>query len=238
MPPASLVAGDGPYARALASIFGTACLPVDNLKAPLNPNDDGGYDRVLAELRRVFLVISDRMSVAEALQYHEAIWEWVQKLARAGDQHDLAFLFILPVDSSKAFEEGLAMGLSVSEIDPAATGHAVWRRSGALIDLIDLAASIYPKDFVLLRNRRATDIKRAALARLRASVQKGDSCEKSAAAVLAAFAGHEYYLDLFCKPPSHRHGNLFRKWLREAVTIPVTPHHHTDAVRDIATWLL
>src|SRR5688500_14140486 len=90
-PPAILVAGDGPFAIALASVVGTVSLPLERLRSLIDLEEDGGYDHVLCNLRRVFLVVSEMMSAAEALRCHEAVWELVQKLTRGGDEHDLAF---------------------------------------------------------------------------------------------------------------------------------------------------
>src|SRR5437899_1898725 len=123
-PPESLVAGDGPYALALASVVGTVPLSLACLRTDLD-SEGGLYDRFLSDVTRVFLVIGDSVSAAEALRCHQAIWDWIGKLAPAGDEHDLAFLFILPPATSKGFQEALAVGLSVPEIDPATTGHAV-----------------------------------------------------------------------------------------------------------------
>lgn len=238
-PPQSLVVGDGPYTAALATLLGTASIPLALLNAPPEPNERGGYTRVLNELERVFLVVPEDMQPAEALHCHHSLWGLVEKLSSAGDHHDLAFLFILPPDASRSYEEGLAIGLAVPEIDPATTGHAVWRRSGPLSGLLDLVASIQPMDLPPLRARQARDTRHAALARMRAAIaQDSPSVGKEAArAVLDAFLDHEYHLDQFCRPPWHSHGNLLRTWLGASVTSPVTQDWWAASKQHVPEWL-
>ncbi len=240
VPPASLVAGGGSYAVALASILGTMAIAFDGLHAGPAPNASGGYPLVLQNLKQAFLVVPEDMSAADALRCHQSIWDWVGKLSSAGDQHELAFVFILPGNASKGYEEALAIGLSVPAIDPVATGHAVWPRSGALSGLLDLVTTMLSMDLLPLKARRAVDGKRLALKRLRVAVTQNDpmAIQATAHAVLNAFQAAEYNLDLFCRPPSHRHGNLLRGWLNALVTGHVT-QDWCDTGRDqLAAWLV
>jgi hypothetical protein len=167
------------------------------------------------------------------------MWDWVKKLTRAGDQHDLAVLFILPVDASDTYVDAIAVGLGVRDIDPVTTGHAVWRPSGALPELIGVLAKIRPKDWVSMQARQASDSRHTALARLHDAIARDNfSVVKEAACnVASTFSGHEYQLDLFCRPPSHHHGKLLRAWLKEAVTNSVTPDGWADRRKQIAEWL-
>ena len=238
-PPESLVVGDGAYAAVLASVFAAEVITLDNLRNGPQSNDDGGYPQVFENLARVYLVMAERMSAADALQCHEAAWDWVVKLAPARDQHELAFVFILTADDSKEFEEALAAGLGLAKIDPASTGHAVWRCSGSLTELLDVLANIQPMDLVPIRARRAADIKHTALARLCATVAVDDATavREAACEVLAAFSGSEYLLDVFCRPPSHQHGNLLRGWLNAAVTEPVTQQGWMEKTEQLTAWL-
>lgn len=238
-PPETLVTGDGAYADALAFVLGTAALKRETVAAGPQPNAVGSFPRVLDELRRVLLVVSESMSAAEALQLHEALWRWVGKLASAGEQHDLAFIFILPADAPPSFDAALAVGLALSKINPATTGHAVWRRSGGLQELLDVIGHTRPMDLVALRSRRAADSRHTALAELQAAASSNDASAASAAVrnVRAAFSGREYDLDLFCRPPSHQHGNLLRKWLDAAVTSRVTPDWWATGREQLAGWL-
>ncbi len=238
-PPESLVVGKGAYAAALASVFKAEAITFENLRDGLKWINDSSYPQVLSDLARVFLVMSGSMSAADALQCHEAVWDWVGRLAPAGDQHELVFVFILTSDESKEFEDALAVGLSIAEIDPATTGHAVWRSSGALTELVCLLASVQPMDLLPLRARRTSDVKYATLERLRATVSRSDATAVRDAAreVLVAFSGSEYLLDVFCRPPSHRHGNLLRKWLTVTVTESVTQHWMEEA-KQLTGWLV
>ena len=238
-PPQSLAAGDGPYTAALAAVFAMASIPLAHLKAGLESNDRGGHTRVFEDLKRVFLVVPDDMPPAGALHCHQLVWELVENLSSAGGEHDLAFLFILPADAPRSYEDGLAIGLAVPEIDPATTGHAVWRRSGPLSGLLDLVASIQPMDLPPLRARQASDTRHAALARLRAAVAQDDpsTAKEAAREALAAFFGREYYLDLFCRPPRHPNGHRLRDWLKDAVTSPVTQDWWAASKQHLAQWL-
>ena len=238
-PPQALAVGDGPYTMALAAVFGAASAPITLLSAGAEPNDRGGHTRLLDDLERLFFVVPEDMPPAEALHCHQLVWELIESLCSAKGEHDLAFLFILPADAPRSYEEGLAIGLAVPEIDPATTGHAVWRRSGPLSGLLDLVASIQPKDLPPLRARQSRDPRHAALARLRSSVAQDDApaAKEAARQVLAAFLGHEYHLDQFCRPPRHPHGHRLRAWLNAAVTTSVTQDWWTTSRQHLAEWL-
>ncbi len=239
MPPVSLVVGRGPYAVALATILGTEAITSGQLSAGLEPNDGGGYPQVLESLAQVVFVVSESMPAAEVIENHRAVWHWVGKLSSAGDQHELAILFVLPADVAQGFEDVLAVGLGVPRIDPAVTGHAVWRCAGSLSELIDVLTGIRPMDLLPLRARWAADTKHTAMAGLRATLVQVNPTAISEAArqVLATFSGQEYLLDLFCRPPSHRHGNLLRNWLNAAVTNTVTPDWLKVARNQLDGWL-
>lgn len=238
-PPETLVAGDGPYAVALATVLGTEGISLGQLQSGPEAEDGGRFPQVLESLARAILVVSESMSAAEAIQCHRAAWDWIERLSSAGDQHELAFLFMLPEDTSQGFEDALAVGLGVPRIDPASTGHAVWRRTGSLSELLDVLTGIRPMDLLPLRARRAADTKHTTMAGLRATLAQDNPTTVSEAArqVLAAFSGQDYLLDLFCRAPSHRHGNLLRGWLNAAVTYPVTPEGWKVARKQLAAWL-
>lgn len=237
-PPTTLVVGDGLCTAALAMIFGTIPLPLTTLLDGPLTDEKGRFHRVFEDLKHAFIVVGEGMSAAAVIQCHQAVWNWVVKISSKKDEHGLGIVFVLP-DAANAYADGIAVGLSLSESDPATTGHALWYRSGSLVELVDVATRTIPVDLVPLRNRLARDVKHAALAQLRDAITGDDSCAVVSAAknVLAEFSGHEYQLDVFCSPPSHRHGNLLRKWLHAAVTDSVTPEQHSNARHEIATWL-
>ncbi len=238
-PPESVVVGCGSYSAALASILGTVPLPFDELHAGPEPDTDGSYECLLENLKHVLLVVSNEMAAAETLRCHQSLWRWVEKLSSAGCQHDLAFLFVLLENTSEQYEHALAIGLSVPAIHPPTTGHAVWRRSGSLPELLDLVAATQSMDLLQLTARRAVDIKRLALARLQSAVGRDDLNDLQGAvqAVFQTFRGNEYEFDLFCRPPSHRNGNLLRRWLTVAVTGTVTQDWWTTGKSQLTSWL-
>ena len=235
----TLLSGEGPYAAALATVLGTVPIPLEHLKTGPEANNDGGFPQVLEGLVRAILVVPESMSAADALEYHQAVWAWVGKLAPAGDQHELAFIFILPPDAPKVFDDALAAGFGITKIEPATTGHAVWRCSGSLTELLGLLAAIRPMDLIPIRAHRAADAKHAALAKLRATFVTDNAAAVRAAAreVLAAFSGCEYLLDVFCRPPSHQHGNLLRNWLNATAADLVTSKEWMVGTKQVAGWL-
>lgn len=237
--PESLVAGAGPYSAALASILGTVVTPLDQLYAGPARNAAGGYSLILENVAQALLVIPEDMTPGDALQCHEAVWVWIEKLSPGGVEHEVRFLLILPESASNGYEEALAVGLCVPVIDPATTGYAVWRRSGELLDLLELIAATRPMDLVGFRGRRSGDFKWLALAALRAAVMGDDpgAIGTAARAVLDAFEGAESHLDSFCRPPTHLHGNHLRKWLKAGVTGQVTQDWCTTGRKQLFRWL-
>lgn len=240
-PPEPLVVGDGPYSAALATVLGVEAFPLDCLRAGPEPNDCGSYPRIFHEdLERAVLVIAESMSIADSLQCHQSVWEWISKLSSSRDEHKLAFIFILPPNTSKDFEAALAVSLSVPKLDPATTGHAAWLRSGSLSELLKLMSRVRPIDLVALRNRRTADPRHSALAGLRTAVAQADllAVQGAAREVLALFLRHEYQLDAFCQAPAHRKGNELRKMLHKLVTNHVTPSTLQTMQNDLPSLLL
>jgi len=236
--PESIVVGDGCFANALASCLGAGSLSIKDVRSEPVLADER-VPTVLDSLKRLFLVISDSMAPADALHAHEALWRWTIRLTSAGDQHDLAFVFILPPSASSTYQESLALGLSLSPDDWASKGYGVWHPSEHLERLLHLLGSIRASDFVLLRARRASDRRRSALTKLKRAVMHGFADEALAAArdVHLAFVGQEYHLDVFCCAPSHANGNQLRRWLRAGVTESVTPEWYREGRLRLAEWL-
>jgi hypothetical protein len=225
-PPQYLLAGDGPYAAALASLLRTVSLRLDDVHAGPNSMKASYYPRVLDDIRTLVLVVPEEMRAPEALYHHQCLWDWIEKLTRGKDCHASGFVFVLGTEAPAKFDHALATSLAVPAVDPIISGHAIWRRSGALQSLLELLRQTAHKDLQALRGRRAADIRRKSLVALAVESRSGtDERALLAAAtkVADAFRGREYDLDLFCLPPCHRNGNLLRAWLRHAVTGPVTP---------------
>jgi hypothetical protein len=240
VPLETFVAGEGPYTRALAGIFGVTSLPLSQLEGGCLEGPCEGYPLVLEALKRVVLVVPEEMAAADALRYHQFVWEWIVRLSSAADQHEAAFIFVLSENASEQYDEALAVGLSVGVTNLGTTGHAIWRRSGTLAELLELIASVRPVDLQLLMARRRVDGRRLVLNRLRLALTQDNPVVIRAAmhAVLEAFRSEEYHLDLFCRPPSHRHGNLLRKWLMIGVTGAVTRDWCATAMSQLTAWLI
>lgn len=236
--PSSIVVGDGPYATALALTFGAELLSSDQLLS--GPVSHGGneYPRILEQLELAMLVVSDAMTPSDAMQLHGVVWEWVVKTTSAKDEHDMAFFFVLPPRVPPEFVDALGVGLSVPTMTPD-TGHDTWRRSDSLVRLLELVASTARKDRKTLDRRRASDARRAALSQLRQAVQVANklAVQEAARDVLAVFEHRQYFLELFCRQPRHRHGNLLYSWLEAAVTGSVTPDWIATGRSNLADWL-
>lgn len=189
-------------------------------------NEGGGFSRVLDHLETVFLVIPYDIAPAEALWHHHWVWDWIEKLTLGKEFHEVAVIFVLGAEVPTSFDHALATSLAVVAVDPAICGHAIWRSSGELPDLIKLTRQSIRKDLQALRCRRAADVRGKSLRALAAAV-RSDADDKVWSAVVSAvadaFRKTENDLDLFCFPPCHRNGNLLREWLHSAVTEPVTP---------------
>ena len=233
-PPQTLLIGDGPYARSLAFIIGGAILPSDDLLSGVEEPQEGGLPQVFGSLERVIFVAGAVQSGSDLLRWHRALWIWIEKLSPEGEQHEVALLFVLPDSSVASLEESLAVGLGLKKLD-SASGHGVVRMGDSMESLLGKLSAICPLDLPPLRARQTADAARVALHRLGRAHDPAD-IRDAASKVLTIFSGREYHLDLFCRPPSHRNGNLLRGWLRAIVTDGVTP----DSVKEgnhLAEWL-
>lgn len=238
-PPVNLVVGHGPYAAAVALILGASRLSFDPLLSGPAADDHGRFPRVFGDLSRILLVVPDTMSAEEALCAHEAAWAWVVKLAPEADQHELAFLFMLPPDATDGFESALAAGLGLEGFGTGAVGYWAWRRSGALDDLIHVLTTLAPADLLVLKTRRSADRKHFAIKSLQQKLKSGEAAAiaQAAEAVIESFRDMEYQLDVFCAPPSHQNGNLFRGWLQRVVSPNSTPTGWHQEIAQVRSWL-
>jgi len=171
---------------------------------------------VLDELEKVFLIVGSGQSVAEVLTLHDSIWNWISKLTCAGDQHQIAFIFVLPVSPDPGWERALLLGLAQEALEGDLPGIGIARASDSLGRLLGVAAGIGVRDLRPLLVRRASNARHRALDGLRsAAVADQPSALVSAARrVLAEFGDSDYLLDVFCSAPSHANGNRLRSLLR------------------------
>ena len=105
--------------------------------------------------------------------------------------------------------------------------------------MLALIAAIIPKDSIILEKRRAADVKRSALAQLRSALRDNDESAgvQAAGHVLSVFDRRQYLLEVFCRPPRHRHGRLLYCWLDAAVTGPVTQDWWASGKKHLDKWL-
>jgi len=233
--PQTLVIGDGPYSGALSRVLGTASISHQELSAGPGEQGDTGYPQVLRELERAIIVVGASHSAGDVLGCHAALWRWVEKLSPEGVQHEVAILFVLPASAGDALAESLAVGLGLEKLDPD-YGHGIARMGDSLESLCRALSAIQPCDLPPLRARRASNVRHNAIRQLITACQPNDLAG-AARDVAERFHGEEYHLDMFCRPPSHRNGNLLRKWLKEAVTDGVTLETMGTARNKLAEWL-
>src|SRR4051794_15374431 len=112
-PPQYLLAGDGPYAAALALLLRTAHLHLDDVDAGPDSKEAGHYPRVLDDVQTLVLVVPEKLPAPEALYHHQCLWDWVEKLTQGKDCHASGFVFILGADVPAAFDHALATSLAV-----------------------------------------------------------------------------------------------------------------------------
>jgi hypothetical protein len=200
---------------------------------------DLGHPQVLGSLERVFLVAGGRNGPADVLHWHGVMWEWIVRLSPVGDQHDLTVVFVVSDAGAGGFTESLLTSLALAGLDPEAHGHGIWRMTDGLASLVTAIGRIRPLDLASLLARQRSDTRHAAVTRLRLALAQQDQAEAREAAVslAAAFRGEEYHLDLFCRPPAHRHGNALRQWLATFVTGGVTLEQWQDKRSEVAGWL-
>lgn len=222
--PNILVAGDGPYAEALAMIFGTAALSLGALQSGQTIDEAEGYNRLLCDTRAVLLILRRDVSASEALFHHQLLWNWIETLTVGGECHAIGFVFVMHDESAEKMDHSLGTGLAVDCIDPTKCGHAIWRMSGSVNELTALIARIVPKDLQTLKGRLAANSRRKSLKALVEAVERdADDVTFLAAvnSVAAVFKDKEYELDFFCVPPFHPNGRELREWLQSALATPV-----------------
>ncbi|HRI12305.1 MAG TPA: hypothetical protein PLX89_04800 [Verrucomicrobiota bacterium] len=195
----------------------------------------GGLPQVLNRLDKAILVAESSHSAADLLQLHAALWRWIEKLSPAGEQHEVAILFVMQPLLGDAFAGSLALGLGLELFVPS-LGHGVARMGDSLESLCRTASTIRPCDLPPLLARQAGNARHKLIRKLIKAESPNDLVD-AARAVSEGFRGQEYLLDLFCRPPGHRNGNLFRAWLREAVRGGISFETIGDAKSSLATWL-
>ena len=238
-PPHLLVVGERAYASALAQVLEAACIRPVEIAAEPAPNEGGGYPKVLGALERMFLVAGTGQTAADLLLWHEAVWDWVCKLSPDGDQHELAVAWLVPPRCGASLGEGILTGLGLCETDAPAAGHALIPIDAPLAEILATVARITPSDLPPFRARLASDQRHGSLRALRRALEAGDGSGigEAAAKVLEVFAGREYLLDLFSRPPSHPHGKLLRTWLNRLVTGEGTPQNAGTIDGGPLSWL-
>lgn len=234
-PPEVLVIGDGAYSGALSLVLGAGGIgPTEFLAGPGEPGDTG-YPQVLRGLERAIIVAGAAQSASDILRCHAALWRWIEKLSPDGEQHEVAILFVLPPSSGDTMAESLAVGLGLEKFD-AESGNGIARMGDSLESLCQALWAIRRCDLPPLRARQAGNIRHKAIRQL-AVANDREELNQAARNVAACFAGEEYHLDMFCRPPSHRNGNHFRQWLRDAVTAGVTPESLKLIKTNLAEWI-
>jgi len=223
-PPRILVVGDGLFSKAFSQVMEARLVMPSIFDSDLLVGLNGKLPRVLNELSRVFVIVGADCSAAETACINDSIWKWVVQFTEAKEEHLLAMQFILPPCVGNGFRGALVASLALSGRNSEDAGFGFSCMSDGLAGILAVADRIRPKDFVELRNRRNTDIRRSALERFRAAAAtSGATAIKEAAeSVAVAFFKEEHLLDVFCRKPSHPNGHRLRFLLNQFVTDGVT----------------
>lgn len=238
-PPIMLAVGEGSYAAALAFVLGSVLIDASGPFTGSQENYEQPVPLVLRNLEQVILVAGAGNTASDLLRWHEAVWQWIEKLSPEGDEHDVAILFVLADASGSSLADGLAFGLGLEKIDPTTTGHGIARMSDSLDTLCTTLGAIRPMDLPPLRARRAANARHQALEELKdaASLNEPTALHASVEGVRIAFEGCEYHLDLFCQAPQHANGNRLRSLLQKIVTEEVTQYSQGGLAKEIASLL-
>ena len=235
-PPRNLVIENGSYSHVITGILGASCLSATDLPIIEFTNLGTAIPRVFSELKCVILVANRSESPAEVLNYHEAIWKWIEALSPDGDMHELVMLVIVPAELSERFIEALLMkwGITLDEAKSFGLGFATMGDS--LESLCQTLAETTAMDLLPLRARQAKDVRHKSI-RLLLDAQTFEDFSLATKQVSELFKGSEYHLDLFCQPPAHSNGNRLRSLLSEIVTESVTPDILADHLKEICDLL-
>jgi hypothetical protein len=223
-PPRILVVGDGPFPQVLAQVLQARLVLPGTLESEFPSGTSVKLPRVLSELSIVFVVVGVNWAAAEAAGINDAIWNWVLSFTEQKEDHLLAVQFVLPPCSGNGFRGALMASLALSGRDYEKAGFGFSCMSNGLSGILAVADRIIPKDYVALRNRRTSDIRRSALERFRGSVATGSvsDIKRAAESLAEVFFKEEHLLDMFCRKPSHRNGRRLRTFLNLLVTDTVT----------------
>lgn len=223
-PPSILVVGGGPFPQALAQVLQARQVLTGELDLDFPSRASVKLPRVLSELSIVFVVVGANWEAAEAAAINEAVWKWVLSFTELKEDHLLAVHFVLHPSSGTSFHQALMASLALSDQDDENSGYGFSCMSDGLAGILAVADRIIPKDYVALRNRRTSDIRRSALERFRGSVATGSNSDikRAAESLVEVFFKEEHLLDMFCRKPSHRNGHRLRTFLNLLVTDTVT----------------
>jgi len=228
-PPELLVVGESLFAHALGGILGITPVPPRIFQESGNDSRSGTELLVLSRLRLIFVVAGLGDSAGDLVALHRGLWEWVVRFTADQEEHRLRLVFILPPPFDR-LASSLASGLAFPSLEAAGKACSIVAMDLSLADLLTTASTTAMTDFVAVRGRFKADLRRNALRRLADLVSRSDAGSEvaeairdAAVAVTEVFRNQEYDLDLFCRPPRHRNGNLLRQWLGHAVTGMVTP---------------
>ncbi len=242
-PPHLLVAGDGPFAVALGQVLSGTMISLNALDERAQEDEVAGGEsyHLLEELHSIMMIVPLNAGFTDVARWVDQVWGMVERFSSAKDQHDLRWLFVPVANDHVRLEEGLRAVLAMQTGAQLTThGYGVWCPQRSLEALVGGWQTIDPTDLFTLRARRNRDGRWRALRALLDAVQ-GENPEAVVAVaneVATHFFKHEYLLDVFCRPPSHQHGNKFRHWLAEIVTHGVTPHLDINSRSAVEGWLL
>jgi hypothetical protein len=233
-----VVVGEGPYSAALAVVLGATRILESSLRAQSLPSGDRANAFFPPTVQHVFYIVPPSTSVSGALEGHGRIWSRIESDARHGDAHSIAFVFILPAQTSPSYAAALTEGLCLSPERLLQAGHGICDQSWGLADILRLAESVETEDLIALRGRYAADRKRAAIRHLLETACIGNAVAVGEAArIVAGQFIESVSIDAFCREPSHTNGRLLREWVVACANGPVTPELCESGKVRLPNWL-
>lgn len=242
--PSTLVLGDeGVFARAITCVFRGEFMQATFLQEQPPERELFSHLNFLESVICVLFLVGDR-PIAEAIYYHDRIWDWFGKHTTGADFHRAKLCFVTQ-HASTEFLLGLADGLGLDRIDPA-QGVTCWVRSEPLTLLFERLAEANSNSKLQIQKRRGERPKDRALAELKVALRDGSepSIFEAAKSVRRVFVppGKDpdkhislaSSFDNYCNPPAHRNGTRWRAWLA-IVAENVTPERRAEGLSLLAT---
>lgn len=226
--PRALVVGEGVYARVLAEVLAADLITDDMLEGGIRLRREFGQTEsevpIWKDVTTAIFCWGTDLSLAHLLWRHLRIWKLIKKWTELKDVHEIACVIAVYDALDDQTQASLRQELIIPALD-GTNGYSLWMRSTGLAALLALTQLANKTYFQQWQIRQRGNEGRRVLVDLRRALT-GDDKDVMRSAIMAAwryFEPRQIQLDFYCERPCHPNGHQWRKWLREAVTPPVTP---------------